>query len=254
MGFFDFLKTKDKSTDQIPKVKADRPECDISKTQFMVELFQIPQEKREDAWRKSFYENVQIASYACGTPQIFNGPDGFPYFVLRTPEAGKPFESFCIRNMMDDFLLEKGFGVALNPKDNGADWVFSYGDILNLYLNNEFFSKTDNVELQNVETIEKEEEVLIAQPSESYFPKQSREILKRFLQSIGVKRPMIMMVCRTINKEVVQELAFNLFAEDFANTDQLNYRLKQISWFLPRHYVILSVPKNSDLANHFNYL
>ncbi|MBL0316637.1 MAG: hypothetical protein IPP69_12945 [Flavobacteriales bacterium] len=104
---------------------------------------------------KIFYENVQTASYACGSPQIFNGPDGFPYFVLRTPEANKPFESFCIRNMKDDFLLEIGCGVALNPTDNGVDWVFSYGDILNLHLNKEFFSKTDSVELQNVELLKR---------------------------------------------------------------------------------------------------
>jgi len=232
----------------------ERPECDISKTQVMVKLFQVPVENRDDAWEKSFYENVQTASYACGSPQVINGPDGFPYFVLLTPEANKPFESFCIRNMKDDFLLEDGLGVVLNPRENGVDWVFSYGDILNLHLNKEFFSKTDNIELQNVETIEKEEEILIAQPSESYFPKQSRAILRSFLQSIGVEEPKIMMVCRKMEGEVIQELAFNLFAEDFENIDHLNFRLKQISWFLPRHYVILSVPKNAEWIAHFDDL
>lgn len=254
MGLFNFLKTKDKPTNQTPKVKVERPECDISKTQVMVDLFQIHHDKRDDAWHKSFYENVQTASYACGSPQILNGPDGFPYFVLRTPDENKPFESFCIKNMKDDFLLENGFGVVINPKDNGVDWVFSYGDILNLHLNKEFFSKTDNVEIKNEETLKKEDEILIAQPSESYFPKQSREILKKFLQSIGVKRPKLMMICRTIEGEIIHELAFNLFAEDFENIDQLNFRLKQISWFLPRHYIILSIPKNSELTIHFNDL
>ena len=136
----------------------------------MVDLFQIPQEQRDDNWRQTFYDNVQSASYACGNPQIFAGPDGFPYFVLKTPEANQPFESFCIRNMKDDFLLERGFGVAINPNGNSVDWVFSYGDIVNLHLNKEFFTKTDNVELENVVTIKKEEKVLLAQPSESYLP------------------------------------------------------------------------------------
>lgn len=251
MGLFDFLKAKDKPTQTISQTKVDRPECDISKTQVMVDLFQIPQEQRDDNWRQTFYDNVQTASFACGNPQIFKGPDGFPYFVLQTPEPNKPFESFCIRNMKDDFLLDKGFGIAINPKNNSVDWVFSYGDIVNLHLNKELFTKTDTIEIQNEETLKEDEKVLLAQPSESFLPKQTRQALKSFLQSIGIKRPKIMMVCRTIDGQVIQELAFNIFREDFQSIDQLNLRLKQISWFLPRHYVVLSLPKKSNFTNNF---
>ena len=251
MGLFDFLKTKERLQEKIVQPKVDRPECDITKTQTMVDLFKIPQEQRDDNWRQTFYDNVQSASYACGNPQTFTGPDGFPYFVLKTPEANQPFESFCIRNMKDDFLLDKGFGVAINPKENSVDWVFSYGDIVNLHLYNELSTKTDTVEIENEVTIEKDEKVLIAQPSESFLPSQARQALKTFLKSIGIKRPKIMMVCRTIEGQAIQELAFNIFREDFQSIDQLNYRLKQISWFLPRHYVILSVPNESSFTNHF---
>src|SRR5688572_25906396 len=116
-----------------------------------MDLFQVSQEQRGDSWRHTFYENVKSASFACGDPQTFTGPDGFPYFILRTPEPNKPFESFCLRNMKDDFLLDKGFGVVINPRENSVDWVFSHGDIVNLHLNNDFFTKTDNIELQNEE-------------------------------------------------------------------------------------------------------
>lgn len=251
MGLFDFLKTKDKTIEKPVQPKVDRPECDITKTQVIVDLFQIPQEQRDDNWRQTFYDNVQTASFACGNPQIFKGPDGFPYFVLQTPEPNKPFESFCIRNMKDDFLLDKGFGIAINPKNNSVDWVFSYGDIVNLHLNKELFTKTDTIEIQNEETLKEDEKVLLAQPSESFLPKQTRQALKSFLQSIGIKRPKIMMVCRTIDGQVIQELAFNIFREDFQSIDQLNLRLKQISWFLPRHYVVLSLPKKSNFTNNF---
>src|SRR5678810_565128 len=124
MGLFDFLKVKSKQTDQTTRPNPTRPECDIAKTQIMVDLFGVPTDQRDETWRQTFFENVQTASFACGNPQIFNGPDGFPYFILRTPEPHKPFESFCIRNMKDDFLIEKGFGVAINPKENGVDWAF----------------------------------------------------------------------------------------------------------------------------------
>lgn len=251
MRLFDFLKRKDRTIEKPVQPQAERPECDITKTQLIDSLFQIPQEQRDENWRQTFYENVPTASFACGNPQVFKGPDGFPYFVLRTPEPNIPFESFCIRNMKDDFLLEKGLGVAINPKDNSVDWVFSYGDIVNLHLNKEFFTKTDKVEIQNEETIKQGEKLLLAQPSESFLPGQTRQALKSFLQSIGIKRPKIMMVCRTIDGQVIQELAFNIFREDFESIDHLNYRLKQISWFLPRHYIVLSLPRDSNFTNNF---
>lgn len=251
MGLFDFLKTKGKQTSTISQPGTERQECDITRTQVMVDLFKIPREQRDENWRQAFFDNVQTASYACGNPQIFTGPDGFPYFILRTPEPNIPFESFCMRNLKDDFLLDNGIGVAINPKENSADWVFSYGDIVNLHLNKEFFTKIDAVEIQNEETIKKDEKVLVAQPSELFLPKQTRRVLRSFLQSAGIKRPQIMMVCRTINGHVIQELAFNVFREDFQTKDQLNYRLRQISWFLPRHYVVVSLPRNSNLANNF---
>lgn len=251
MGLFDFLKTKPKQTEILVQNKIDRSECDITKTQKMVDLFSVSQNDRDENWTKSFYENVKTASYACGNPQIFNGPDGFPYFVLKTPEANKPFESFCIQNMKDDFLLDKGLGVAINPNDTSVDWVFSYGDIVNLQINKELLTKIDNIQIEKEVTIQKDEKVLLAQPSETFLPRQARQNLKSFLQSIGNKRPQIMMVCRTIEGQVIQELAFNIFREDFQTTDQLNFRLKQISWFLPRHYVVLSLPKNSNFNSNF---
>ena len=243
MGLFEFLKTKGKPAEKITPTKGDRPECDITKTQLMVDLFKIPEEQRDDSWRQTFFDTVQTASYACGDPQILEGPDGFPYFVLQTPEPNKPFKSFCIRNMKDDFLFEKGYGVAINPTKDSVDWVFSYGDIVNLHLNKEFFTKTDRLELQNVEILTKDEKILLAQPSEAYLPKPTRKILKSFLQSIGIRKPGISLIFRTIEGQAIPELAFNIFREDFQSNDQLNYRLKQISWFLPKHYVIHSGPK-----------
>ena len=251
MGLFDFLKGKSKLEDAPVKTNTARPECDISKTQLIVDLCKIPAGERDDQWKQQFYEHVQTASFACGNPQVINGPDGFPYFVLHTPEPNKPFESFCIRNMKDDLLLAKGVGVVINPKENAVDWVFSYGDIVNLHLNNEFYSKKIDVELPAEETIRKEEKVLIAQPSESYLPAQARQVLRTFLQSVGVKRPKILMVCRNIGGEVVQELAFNVFREDVPSAEHLNYHLQRISWFLPRHYVVLSLPMSSNFSEHF---
>ncbi len=251
MAIFDFIKTKGKSDTDAAAPKTPRPECDITKTQVMVDMFRVPGEQRDDSWHEAFYANVPTASFACADPQVVNGPDGFPYFVLKTPEAGQPFESFCIRNMKDDFLLERGFGVVINPRAGGADWVFSYGDIVNLHLNNEFYTAAPVVNLEKTETIREEEQVLVAQPSESYLPGSTRQVLRSFLQSIGVKDPGIMMVCRTTAEGALQELAFNIFPDDFPSPDHFNYRLQQISWFLPRHYIVIAFSRDAALANNF---
>ena len=228
-----------------------RPECDISKTEIMVRLFQVPQAQRDEAWRSTFLQNVETASFACGDPQVFEGPDGFPYFVLRSPQPNTSFESFCIRNMTEDFLLKEGWGVAINPTENGVDWVFSHGDIVNLFLNKEFYSKVDNVKVKSHEVLQKEEKVVVGYPSENYLPIATRENLKKFLIAAGVRQPMMMMVSRMVKGEHISELAFNVFPENFSNREQLNGFLRQISWFLPRHYIVLAVPRNSELAGHF---
>ena len=73
MGLFDFLKSKDKQTGNITQPNVDRAECDITKTQVMLDLFHVAQEQRDDNWYQTFYESVQTASYACDYPQTFTG-------------------------------------------------------------------------------------------------------------------------------------------------------------------------------------
>ena len=254
MGLLDFFKTKSKPTETIQPKKADRTECDISKTQIIVDLLSIPKDQRDEKWQQIFFENVQTASFACNDPQVIIGPDGFPYFSLATPKPNKQFESFCIKNMKDDFLLEKGFGVIVNPIEDSVDWVFTYGNIVNFHLNNEFYTETDFLEIKTEETIKNDEEVLIAQPSDKYLPKQTRNIIRKYMQNRGIKHPKIMMICRKYQGELIQELAFNVFKEDFSSIEQLNNFMHQLSWFLPSHYIIVSVPKHSNLTQNFGDL
>lgn len=231
-----------------------RRECDVEKTQIIVELLQTPIVQRDDSWYHNFYMNIPEASFASVSPQVFTGPDGFPYFILKIPEPNQPFESFCIRNMSDDFLLQRGWGVALNPGEKSVDWVFSYGDILNLQLNNEFFTEANRVRMKKEEMIKTDENILCAQPSDSYVPARTRNVMRSFLINSGLINPQIMMVCRSINGEGIQELVFNVFPEDFPSEEGLNFRLQQISWFLPRHYIVLAISKNSELIINFTDL
>jgi hypothetical protein len=71
------------------------PAYDIAKTATLGKLFTQPGEERDEAWVESFYETVPDASLAAFRPQVYVGPDTFPYFHLAMPDPGPltPFPS-----------------------------------------------------------------------------------------------------------------------------------------------------------------
>ncbi len=256
MGLFDFFKQKNIFPQNVEESALNRMEADITKTPVIVTLFRTPHDLRDHTWYNSFYNNVATASFASANPQVLTGPDGFPYFILNTPEENKPFESFCIKNMKDDFLLARGWGVVFNPAaDKTADWVFTHGDIVNLHLNNEFITAIDPAIIEHIEfnktvgLLKKEEKVMVAQPSEDYLPFATRHALKLFLQSKGIRKPKMMLLSSVIEGKVSRKLAFNIHPEDYPITTNLNFLMQQVGWFLPRHYIIIPLSKRSSLAS-----
>jgi hypothetical protein len=238
----------------IEEMKTDRPECDIQKTQIMAELLSVSPDIRDETWNQKFLITVQTASFASTDPQVIKGPDSFPYFGLHIPEPGKPFTSYCIRNMKDDFLLVNGYGVSINPVGNAADWVFSYGDIVNLQVNNEFYSPSVNVDIKSEVTLDKDENILVAQPSASYLPQKARNVIKNYLQYFGIPDPKVMLISRKIDGVMVQQLSFNIFKEDVGHPENLDSFMRQLSWFLPRQYIVVMLAKNAALTKHYEPL
>lgn len=227
------------------------PECDITKTGVTLELLETPQDARDAAWRRKFYEAVATASFRCTEPQVAEGPDGFPYFGLLSPEPFVGFESFCISNLLET-LTENGLGVAINPEPGGsADWVFSYGDVLTLRLFQSLdVSGAGTPTPPSAETIEGGAAVLIGQPSETFLPGYCRRAIDRFLKSRGVVDPKVFVMHRA-SDAAPQQLVFSVFPEDFPSADAFRDALNRISWFLPRHYPVVAIERASDLARSF---
>src|SRR4051794_27901435 len=117
MGLFSFL-SKKRSAVSSAGLAQEMVTCDIAKTLIVTELFDIPQELRGEAWLKEFYDNVATAAFVKGDPATFTGPDGFIYFILRTPPTGNQAALVCIQNIKNDCLLNNGFGVVINPERN----------------------------------------------------------------------------------------------------------------------------------------
>jgi hypothetical protein len=223
---------------------------DLEKTGLLVGLFNIPPEQRDESWKRKFLDNVVDASFACGDPQVLTGPDGYPYFQLILPEPGKPFTCYVIRHMKDDFLLANGWGIAVNSLKGQTEWMFSYGDVLNFHLRGEFYTHTDMPELPSKEIIQEKEEVLVGQPSETLFPAQARNVLRRYLKYLGVENVKIMLMNRKKSGTVLQQLVFNLTPEKFDSNERYEQVMRSLGWFLPRHYSYVAM-NEKDFKDSF---
>jgi hypothetical protein len=237
MGLFDFLKPKETPA---PPKSAEPYLGDLAKTNELYHLVAVPLQDRDEAWEAAFLGNLSAASFRCGTPQIIQGPDGFPYFQLFLPEPGVGFQCYVIDRMKDDFLLERGLGVVINPTPAGPDWVLSYGDIVNFALNSEFYTTAETPFSKEVsdEVIEGEEQVMVGQPNETLLPQVTRDILREYLQSNGIATPKLVLLMRRLGdgERISQDLVFNVTPDDFGNEAQYRNVMQQLSWFLPRHY------------------
>ncbi len=258
MGIFDFFNKKDNvetPPETINKVQqtAEGYLGDLEKTGILDDLVKTPKAQRDQQWQDKFLTNVSGASFRCGEPQVAAGPDGYPYFQLHLPEPNKKFQCFVI-DEMKDHLLKSGFGVVINPAPNSADYVFSYGDILNLEVNNTFYTdgETQFSKGASDETIDKDEKVMVGQPSEAVLPKAARQIISEQLKKSGVETPKVVLLMRSNDdgKDISQDLVFNVTPKDFADEESYRAVMKSIGWYLPRHYSYLGMEENS-LGNSF---
>lgn len=296
MGLFDFLKKKNSNTQDTNKLKyntveekedkvinpispatpepvvsqsispvsapKDVPETyygDLEKTGILVDLSKVPQEKRNEAWLKSFISNVSLASFKAGDPQVITGPDGFPYFNLLLPEPGETFQCYVIDNMVFDFLATQGLGIVIGANKEQPDWVFTYGDVMNYAVKRDFYNKDNtffNTEpADNKVTFASDKEIMVGQPSEFLLPKPTRDVLRGFLNFKGIKEPkVLLMSSNSTDGKQVQDLVFNFTPKNFSNEDEFRGTVQQMQWFLPRHYSVTFFDEDSSLKSHFEAL
>jgi hypothetical protein len=219
---------------------------DLEKTQLIAELLLVPREQRNETWVEMLLANIPLASFRSGNPQLIAGPDGFPYFQLLLPESGKEFQCFVVDKMVNDFLLQRGYGVVINPDQGQPDWILTYGDILNYHLNGVFFS-TESLFSKSInpeETVSEGEEVMVGQPSETILPKETRKLLRDFFELNGIMDPKVMLMMRKNGEEVSQDLAFNITPEGFESEEHYRNMMQTVTWYLPRHYSVVGLHDN----------
>src|SRR5690606_1223805 len=206
MGRFNFLKKKD--TEHQPAIQPakearERYKGDLEKTATLTRMFDVAPDARDKAWNREFLTHAAEASFACGNPQVVQGPDGFPYFQLETPTANEPFQCYVISHMIPDLILERGIGIVVNANKGQPDWVFNYGSLVNFAANGEFYTPATDLQLPQEETIQQDENVLIGQPSEAYLPRAARAILRQFIEQQGIRDAKIALMSRQYGDEAL---------------------------------------------------
>jgi hypothetical protein len=216
---------------------------DLEKTAALQELFQTPHDRRDEAWADKCLANLADASFRDNpNQQVMIGPDGLQYFVLFTPEPGVPFSCFVIRNMIPQFLLAEGWGVAINPTaEAGPDWVFRYGDLLNFALHGQFSVADERwaARSNDVDVLRAEEEVIMGMPDSAILPDVAKAVLKSILNAFGLPARIALM-----ERAGKWSLVFPYTPEMFAAPAHFQRVMGMIDWLMPRQYSVMYMQEN----------
>lgn len=215
---------------------------DSNNTITIATLLKTPISNRDETWADDFNRSILTASFSSGTPQVVQGPDGFPYFKLQLPESKKAFNPFSLVSIKDH-VLKNGYGVALSLDGVQIVWSIPHGAMVNLHLTGELFISATRENLDEIETLTEETTVVTGQPAEDYLPSQTREVLKDFLKSQGFDNPKIILMMRDTQEGSRSELVFNIYPENFETEEHFENMMRKIQWFLPEHYAVISLEK-----------
>lgn len=218
------------------------------------ELLRVPAANRDAAWETNFHAAMAAAALVPAEPDEFVGPDGMPYagFRLSDNTAGvpgaAPLAPLSLASVAPT-LTARGCGAVLNPgPDNASDWVFTCGDLLSLQL---FGRLSAGPPPADIPPAAADREVLVASPAESVLPAFTRGALRRFMrEQLGIVEPRMFMLV-DVTARPPESFAFNVFPNRLAEGWTVPGALRYVSWFLPRHYRVISIPEESSLARHF---
>jgi hypothetical protein len=172
------------------------------------------------------------------------------------PEPNSEFECFSVQHVLP-FLVENGYGVAVNPTESGADWIFSYGDIWNFWKTGAFYSDTlsKSAEKNVDQDVNANREVLLAQPSEDFLPPEVRKVISEVLSnSFKIPCPSVFLIIDP-STEPSQSLAINVFRENFEEGESgdhgFEHTMAFLTWCLPGHYGVAGIEKDHQMSSNF---
>jgi hypothetical protein len=248
---------------------APEPLCDIDRTARLGALLRVPHEGRGDDWWPAFWDAMWSAALRVGEPNVFTGPDGFPYFrfEMLPPEQfdGEEVEVNSLANVAAA-LLDHGVGFALfadaDPEGHPL-WVASMGVISSLV---EYDSPDgDPVDLAesaepvdparasvdgNQTTLAAGGQVLVGAPSATYLsPATARALHQHLTDAWDWDDPRVgLLVAHDLRP--TRSLLIGRSVQDFAAegiaSDHMDSLVRRLTWFLPPSRGLMLLPDDFD--------
>jgi hypothetical protein len=206
-------------------------------------LFQTPPDKRDALWIEEFNISIKKYGFKKTNPEIYEDRTGMSYlnFTLDNQE-NEGVEKHI------EYCLQNGNGISINGIQQHSDWTFTYGELLDYYINGSFYTnQISKPFIGNV--IDKyfyNQETTIGQPSDFFLPKAARIQIKSLLKSFGLENIKIALIWFRQDNRLT--FAFDIVPEMFLNPtdDSLKSLLHFIKWYLPNHYETIFVKGNED--------
>lgn len=196
------------------------------------EIVLVADSERDSSWENQFFQALAQGklNLISSEPQV--GPDSWPYLLAETgEEATEPVGKLL------DWLTERGIGLAINPRKEFPDYVFSYGMLWSFKQTGFFFKAVP----ENPETkvqFETKSLVHAGPPTEEFLPGYVKKILRDFFRDQSILNPKIQVISQD---QVNYDLAISLDSLGRPPESEHDGIAEAISWFLPPHYSLLLI-------------
>lgn len=222
-------------------------EPSLDATQELIKLFVMPRDRRDADWVRNFFELIPNAALVMPEQQVLQGPDQFGYFVLNTPTSGEPFSAVTVGDVTEH-CLEQGLGLVINPGKGQPDWVFTFGSLWS----KKQFDLYDTTPLaQTTAEDPSATQMTLGAPTDDVMPPFARSVMRHFFHGrLGVELPGVILIHNPAQAPS-QALVFNLYREDFPDDEQFGQVMHFVRWYLPNHYAVATVPKDSPVQQNF---
>jgi hypothetical protein len=215
------------------------------------ELLAIPESERNQSWENQFFQSLCSDHVHLLFEQPQQGPDGWPYLLVESEDVyQKSLNSHAVATEVQankdpesvqkilSWIATRGVGLALNPRKEYPDYVFSFGMIWSFRETGFFYKPIDPSRKSGAVELSNEKGLSYAEPSEAFLPKYVRQILKEFFRDQGLHAVKLSMISED---QAHFDLAFSL--ESLGNPPQPEHQqiAEAIGWFLPPHYSVLLV-------------
>lgn len=209
-------------------------------------LIQQPETARDERWEAEFLDGILPRRVQLEGNEAKEGPDGWPYFFVRTEVSegeGEPFVEIV------KWLASRGIGLAVNTHKMLPDYIFPYGMLWNYVETGRFVLPQAALEGGEV-AFNENEKVIFGAPSEKYLPLYVRSVLREFLLAQGFTTPRVLVATSQDYKKT--DLILSLDSLGGLPKSQHKTLAEMLSWFLPLHYSLIlgaeeGLPKFHDL-------